>query len=134
MSTSRSKAQITIEFVLILMTLLIFLTFFAHAVYLQLSQTYEKSIELETERIGNEVASQINTAYESGSGYSKKYTLPDKLMNLDYNVSVNSAQGRIEISVRGAVSFFPIVTRNVSGNFTKGENTIKNVEGLIKIE
>lgn len=131
---SLSKSQVTIEMILIIIFLIIFLTAFAGVVYYHLNHAYSESIEFEIKRIGNELSGQINLALEEGNGYKKKYFLQEKIQGLEYNVTVDSANGRIGIEVNGNTYFFPVLTRNISGNFSKGENIIRNENGLIIIE
>jgi len=129
-----SKSQVTIEMILIIIFLIIFLTAFAGVVYYHLGHVYTESVEFETKRIGNELAGQINLALEEGNGYKKEYFLQEKIQGLEYNVTVDSINGRIEVEVNGNTYFFPILTRNVSGNFSFGKNIIRNENGLIIIE
>ncbi len=131
---SLSKSQVTIEMILIIIFLIIFLTAFAGVVYYHLGHVYTESIDFEAKRIGNEVAGQINLALEEGDGYRKSYFLQEKIQGLDYNITIDSVNGRIEIEINGNTYFFPILTRNVSGNFSKGKNTIRNENGLIIVE
>ena len=135
MSTSQaSRAQVASEFVFLLGVFFFFLTAFLAAYYVKSLYINAQNIMLDANRLGEEAAGQINIAYLSGPGYQKNYSLPQKIGGLDYDILVLASEGVVEIKVRNQSFLFPIVTEKVNGNFTKGENMLKNVEGVIFIE
>lgn len=131
---SHTKAQITVETILLIVFLLVFLTAFSYAVYLRIQQVYSEGLKYEIERIGNEAAGQINLVLQEGNGFSKNYSLPQKIYGKEYEIFVDPSNGRVEIMVENKTYFFLISTRDVVGNFSKGENLIRNEEGVIRIE
>lgn len=127
------KAQVAAEFIFLVGILLFFMIFFIAAYSIRNLAVTEEGIKMDTNRIGDEVASQINTAYLTGPGYTKIYNLPNKTGGAEYQIYVFSQNGYVLIKVRGNSYFFPIITRNVTGNFTTGENKIKNCDNMIFI-
>lgn len=82
--------------------------------------------------ISDQVASEINLALKAGDGYSRFFTIPPKILNLiDYTIEVKDYN--IIVSWDGNYVKSSILTRSIYGQILKGNNFIKNVDGLIYV-
>ena len=125
-------AQVSIEFisfVSILFILLIFTVYYNSNLYLQIQTA---KIMKEAQAISDQVASEINLALKAGDGYSRVFTLQDKILNaIDYTITIEKYSVKVSWD-RGSTRSV-ILTESVNGNFLKGKNLIRNSGGMIYV-
>ncbi|MEM5853550.1 MAG: hypothetical protein QXG39_02995 [Candidatus Aenigmatarchaeota archaeon] len=125
-------AQVSLEFITLLSLLSIFLLLLIYQGFgLQNKLSYNK-ILMGAQAISDQVASEINLALKAGDGYSRFFTIPPKILNLiDYTIEVKDYN--IIVSWDGNYVKSSILTRSIYGQILKGNNFIKNVDGLIYV-
>jgi uncharacterized protein (UPF0333 family) len=133
MLTSR-KAEISIEFVVFIGILLVFFIFFFGIIGFKTADINESSLYTNAQNIANVIANEINIA--SGmEGYYRKFFIPESLVNGDnYSVNINNDYRIVQLTWDGRSVASNLMTDQISGNITPGNNTIKNEGGVIIIE
>ncbi len=133
MSSSRLyKAQIAFEY------MFIFAIFMA-AIIIGAAFAYTKSLEVESYRTNLEVdglltqvSDKINTVWLEGQGFSSNITVPETVA--DYSYTLNVTGNYLLLTVIEQDFIRPIITNNVTGNFSLGVvNTLTNMGDHIRI-
>lgn len=81
------------------------------------------------EDIVTKVQKEINLAARVLDGYSREFTLPQKLGRKDYNISIVGN----EVILKTEKQDFWRVIPSVAGNVTKGKNIINKTNGVIHL-
>jgi hypothetical protein len=125
-------AQVSIEFISLISVLFIFLIltiYYNSELYFQI---YSTRIFKEAQTVSDQIASEINLALKAGDGYSRIFFLPAKLSNsLDYSIAVENYLVIVRWDSNFAQS--TILTKNVTGEFLKGKNFIRNSGGIVYV-
>jgi len=125
-------AQASLEFVVfvsILFTILLLTIYYNSSYYVQLTST---KIFNDAQAVSDQVASEINMALKAGDGYTRSFYIPTKVSNsLDYSLEIENYRVKLSWSDLSTQSI--ILTKNVTGNVTKGPNLIKNLDGIINV-
>jgi hypothetical protein len=86
----------------------------------------------DAQAICDQIASEINLALKANDGYSRYFFIPNKISNvLDYNITVSNYLVILQWS-DGLIQSV-IFTKNITGNLTKGQNLIKNINGIVYV-
>jgi len=121
------KAQIAIEFVLLVSISFIILLIFLKAVENQADDLNEKKEFVLVKDLAYNVQYEINMATQVKPGYNRTFFMPEKLNNKDYTIT--KVGNKITIGLKN--SEFTITVPEINGNITKGNNTIVNIGGVI---
>jgi hypothetical protein len=78
------------------------------------------------------IAFEINSAAKAGDGYSRRIYIEKNLFGIA-NFSISIEGYAVIIDWDGKSSICKIITNDVNGNFKKGWNLIKNVNGSIYV-
>lgn len=124
------KAQVSVEFIIILIILLSAISIISVVSIIKTGEIEIFNLQRETERILEEMSATINTVYLEGDGFITNVTLPQRIRGFNYTVLLSSQF--LIITVQNT-SFSTHLFTNVSGEFVKGSNTIKNENGEVKI-
>ncbi len=120
-------------------------TFFAFMLMIFIVMSFEaanrtESIQrsqglMEAENVGEYAATQINIASSVGDGYSAVFYLPFGLTNSNYSIRIIREEQVLEMNFSGGNTYtFPLMSANVTGTPTQGENRIRNENGEIIFE
>ena len=123
------KAQIAIEFVLLVSVTFIILLIFLKAIGDQADDLNEKKEFILVKDLAYKAQYEINIASQVKSGYNRTFFIPEKLDNNDYTIT--KIENKITIGLKN--SEFTITIPDVNGSIKKGNNTIKNIGGVIYI-
>jgi len=127
----KQRGQSAIEFVILVGAVLFFFIAFLFAVNQNIADKTRENINLVLKEIALTVLDEINLAADSSEGYYREFEIPEKVINLDYDVNVT--EGTIyarTVDGKYAISF-PVT--NVSGDLQKGLNVVRKEEGIICI-
>jgi uncharacterized protein (UPF0333 family) len=126
----RSKrAQIAMEFMIIMGAVLFFVTVFFSVVQ---DNTANKMYQRENtivKEIAITIQNEIDLATRSIDGYSRNFKIPRKAGNLDYEVNVTSGAIYIKTLNGKHAMAFPVAV--VTGNINITDNTIKKINGEV---
>lgn len=125
-------AQVSVEFMVLVSILILILLLtinYSSSFYLQIN--LEKNYN-DAQAISDQVASEINLALKAGDGYSRIFFIPYKISDtFDYNMKVDNYLVTVSWSNRFTQSI--ISSKNITGSLAKGQNLIKNMDGIVYV-
>ena len=125
------KAQVSIEFMLLFMFFMAVLAFSIVSVVQNMQGVSSSALSLETGKALYLVKSKLDTAFLEGDGFSTNFTMPQRIMNIDYSVNISS--GFVLIEINNLTYSSSLIAKDITGIPRKGENAIKNVNGKLVI-
>lgn len=127
------KAQVSIEFLsMVGVVLVMFMGFYA-IIAAQNKSTSDVNLQFNLQRVCNDFATAINLAAAGGSGFTAHMSLPQKVNNFDYNLSITTRTLYANTS-RKSVSCRLITNKFSYSQIEKGRVDLKNINGTIFIE
>jgi len=126
------KVQVSIEFIVIVTLLLTMLTIISITSIVKTREIEISTVMQETENLLELVGNSINTVYLEGNGFSTNVTLPDRIVNANYTVTIDS--GFLVITAQGNSFSKILLTDNIFGQLSNGTFTITNLEGMVVIQ
>ncbi len=121
------KAQIAIEFIFLVCVAFVMLMIFLASVRDQATDLNQRKDFVLVKDIAYKVQYEINMATQVKSGYNRIFFIPEKLDNKDYTIKIE--KNEITVSLEKLEFFLDIP--EINGNINKGNNTIKNIGGVI---
>ena len=122
-------AQTAIEFMILIGFVLFFFTVFFLAIGGNMSGKLREKKNLDIKDIALTVQDEINLALQSSDGYSRNFTLPEKIGNEDYDIDIVEDMVYVRTVDNKYAIALPVM--NVTGNIRKNVNTIKKENGRI---
>jgi hypothetical protein len=127
--TYSRRAQVGIEFVMIIGAVMFFTALFLLIIQQDTSKESYKKENILLKDIALTVQNEINLAAESGDGYSREFNLPEKAGGLDYEITIDNRIIYIKTTpLRHALT---VPSSEVVGNVNKTYNIIKKISGVI---
>jgi len=121
------KCQVALEFMLLVGFLLFIFVIVLGIVSANTSYMFKKKEIIIGEDIATKVEKEINLAANVLDGYSRKFTLPQKLANKEYTIYIAGNEVIVHTEKQDFWRVIPLVI----GNLSNGENTIKKTNGKI---
>ncbi|MCX6818778.1 MAG: hypothetical protein NT129_02135 [Candidatus Aenigmarchaeota archaeon] len=132
---SSSKAQVSLEIMTYIIILTLMLTIVSYAAVSRGQSILTEKINMDARRVAKLIAIEIDTAISVGDGYKNTFYIPQYLYNTkNYTLTVLPEYQRIYVDCDNSSYSVPLLTSNITGTVKKGNNIIKNENGLIKIE
>lgn len=133
MSTSH-KAEASLEFMFFIGILMVFFVFFIGIIGLNNNDIDESTVFTSATNILNTATSEINSASRI-EGYYSEFYIPETLADGEgYNITIYNNLRLVGIEWgQGENLMSNIHTNNTKGNISAGTNTIKNENGVVKI-
>ncbi|HIJ98734.1 TPA: hypothetical protein H1005_02230 [archaeon] len=127
------RAQVSVEFLsMIGVVLIVFLGLYA-IIGSQNRSINDVGLQFSMQRVCNGFSTAINLAAAGGSGFSAHITLPNRIKNLEYNISRSSRT--LLLNANGKFVNCRLITNQVIFNTDqKGKIDLKNINGTIYIE
>lgn len=125
------KAQSSVEFMLIFILFMAILTVVVAAVLQNTQGIFSSTLDLEAENTLSLVKSRLDTAYLEGSGFSTNFTLPQTVMVFNYSINISSKFLIMEVNNQTYSKI--LLTNSTAGTLRKGENMVKNADGVLVI-
>lgn len=127
MDKQHVKSQVAMEFmVLVGISVLVFLIMLA-IISEQIQDINNKEEIIRAEDIAIKIQKEINLASRVLDGYYRRFYLPHKLGNFDYEIII----GGNELIIKTRKQDTWVVIPDITGNITKGFNTINKTGGII---
>jgi len=126
------KAQISLEFVIMIsLTLIIFTGFYAALMHKQ-TAALNYNLDLQAKMLTNQLVYEIDLALTQGDNFTKKFELPWKISGQNYTITT-------EVSENGTFIYLEYIERfsqgytsaNLTGSLFPGNNTIKKIGGVV---
>ena len=125
-------AQVSIEFIVfvsVLTVILLLTIYYNSTIYMEMNSA---KIYNDAQGICDQIAFEINMALRAGNGYSRNFHIPYKISDsVNYNISLGNYL--VIVNWAGSSTQSIILTNNITANFTKGQNLIKNLNGSIRV-
>lgn len=123
------KSQSSLEFIILIGAMLLF--------FIALSSTFQQNIaektkakrNLEIQDLALAVQDEINLASSSTDGYERTFVIPEKLINLEYNITLT--QKFVYIVTENEKHAMALPIQNVTGQIQKGSNIIRKQNGIV---
>jgi len=123
------KAQVGMEFIIILGALLFFVALFLLTIQGNMQNKIYRRENIMVKEIALTVQNEINLALQSMDGYTRNFSIPKKAGNLNYEINIISGAVYINAGAGKHAMTFPVA--EVTGNINITENTIKKIDGVI---
>ena len=121
------KAQIAIEFIFLVCVAFVMLIVLLTSIRDQAIDLNQRKDFVLVKDLAYKVQHEINMATQLKSGYNRIFFIPEKLDNKNYTIKIE--KNEITVSLEKLEFFLDIP--EVNGNINKGNNTIKNVGGVV---
>ncbi|RLJ02994.1 MAG: hypothetical protein DRP11_02035 [Candidatus Aenigmatarchaeota archaeon] len=127
----RTKSQVSLELMAFTGIIMLMLVMYTPIFWQQ-----ERAIIFEREDlIGNAIAlsieKEVNTAVRFGSGYSRNFTLPERILSKDYNITIYNESRILSVDWYGGGVNRQLITPKIIGSPSPGQNRIENVNGVV---
>lgn len=127
--TQYRRAQVAIEFIIIVGALMFFLSLFLLAIQEKFNDQSYKRENILLKDIALTVQNEINLATKSSDGYLREFDIPEKAGNLNYEITIDNEVIHIKtVPLRHALT---VSTPKIVGNVNKTHNTIKKISGIV---
>ena len=127
------KAQVSNEFLIFVLILVIIISIFSSSSLSFKNQLTNIRIQTEAKRLADYVASEINLAAEVGEGYERRFYVENSFAGItEFSIEVSNYS--LFLEWRGGTIYSPLVVPLIHGKIKKGWNTIRNVGGEVYVE
>ena len=125
------RGQSGVEFMILFGVFLLAIIIMVFSIWNYVFDINVSTNDLHANKFLDSVSSRVDTVFLEGDGFLTNYTMPDTILGRNYSVSIE--RGFVFLNFSGRVYVKRLITKNVTGNLEKGENTIKNVNGVVAI-
>lgn len=126
-----SKLQSSLEFILIFSLLLVILSVGATVAWVRVYGINQANRNLEVTKVLGEASNKIDLAFLEGDGFTTEFIAPSNIFGRDYTIGIH--RNNVVIYYSESTYSKSLLTENITGNITKGTNTVTNVNGEIVI-
>ncbi|MCK5342396.1 MAG: hypothetical protein KAR20_03280 [Candidatus Heimdallarchaeota archaeon] len=123
------RAQVSIEFIMILGALLFFASIFMLVIQGNMEDRMYQRENILVKEIALIVQNEINLALQSGDGYLREFELPQKAGNLNYEINIDS--GIVYIKTTNSRHALTLQVADVVGDINITKNTIEKINGVL---
>ena len=126
-----NKSQSAIELMILVGFVVLFFTLFFVAIQQETSSKIRDRKNSLIKEIALTAQNEIILASSSSEGYSRKFQIPEKIMNQDYSIEL--IKNTVYITTEGNQNALSLLVPEVTGEIKKGENIIKKENGKVYI-
>ena|SRR3989338_8093670 len=127
----RKKGQSAIEFFILVAAAFFIFVGLVTSVYISIEQKNYEKRDIVIRDVASTLNDEINLAHSSTDGYFRRFDIPQDILGIDYNISINSND--IYIITEDDKHALSITTLNVTGQPQTGQNTIKKESGSVRL-
>jgi len=124
-----NKVQSAIEFVILVGVIFFFFISFLFAVQLNIYDKARDSRKLVIQEIALTMQDEINLAADSSDGYYRKFEIPEKVANLDYEINITA--GTVYVRTINGKHALALPVTNVVGQPNITVNVIRKENGVV---
>jgi hypothetical protein len=125
------KSQSSLEFVIMVGFLLVFFSVFLLIIQENMSAKIDQKQNRMVNELAIEVQDEINLALEASDGYSRDFSVPGKIANKDYNITL--LEGSVYLYTTDGKHAVSLPIPQVKGDIKKGSNNIRKESGEILV-
>lgn len=123
------KAQSAIEFMILIGAVLLFFTTFLIAIQIQNTDKIKEQRSNHLKEIARTIQNEISLAVSSYNGYQRAFILPEQILDLPYNASLQSKSVYVYTLNNKHALALPVA--NVTGQLIIGANTIRKINNSV---
>jgi len=123
------KSQSSLEFIILVGAMLFFFIAFTYTIQKNVASKTNEQRNLEVNDLALSVKSEIDLAFSSSDGYERTFSLPNKILNLEYNITL--VEGFVYLQAENNKISLAIPVRNVTGQIQIGDNVIRKLNGEV---
>lgn len=123
------KAQVGVEFLIIIGALLFFVSIFLLIIQENTEDKRYQRQDILTKEVALIAQNEINLALKSGNGYFREFELPEKIGELEYEITVDS--GIVYVKTTDDRHALTLPVAEVVGDINITSNTIEKINGVI---
>jgi hypothetical protein len=123
------KSQSAIEFVIMIGFVLMFFSVFLLIIQENTANKLEEKNRLIVNELAAEIQDEVNLALEASDGYLREFSIPEKVANRDYDVSL--AEGFVYLNTTDGKYALALPIPEVNGTIQNGTNMIRKENGAI---
>jgi len=125
----KNKGQTALEFIILIGVVIFFTTIFFAIINENLGQKNFEKRDIEIKLIASNVQDEINLALRSSDGYSRNFTIQEKIYSQDYQINITGDLVYLKTSDSKHAIALPVP--KLVGDIKKGNNIIKKRDGII---
>lgn len=125
------KNQATIEFTLLFILLLLGVLVAAVVSSQKTIEVNAQQVRLDAEHLLESAAVSLDTVAVQGDGFVTTLHLPDRIQGKQYTLVL--VQNSLLLNLDQQDFSYPTIVRDFSGTLKQGENTLRNVRGVVNI-
>lgn len=123
------RAQSAVEFLIIVGFALVFFVAFLLSLSLSSSDRIFERQKLTLEHVAQTVQKEVAFAHTTVDGYERSFTLPLKIVNLEYEIEV--VDGLLYLHTFDFVHALAVPIQNVTGTFAPGQNALRRTNSTV---
>lgn len=123
----KKRGQGSIEFVILFIAMLFFLTFITLIIGEKVIEEKFEEEKFEVRRLGLIIQDEISIAKEASEGYSRNFEVPSTINGKPYMILIDG--NRLIIQTDKVKSSYEII--NITGSISPGNNHIYNENGTV---
>ncbi|MBI2110367.1 hypothetical protein HYT51_01135 [Candidatus Woesearchaeota archaeon] len=128
------KAQVSIELMIVVIVVVGIFSFILTAISGRESEFVSTRTTLHAKEVAEGVAFSINEVFLAGPNATRKIAIPETLRgNIPYNITYYENARLLYLSYDTKNYSVPLLTSNITGEFTKGNINISYVKGGITV-
>jgi hypothetical protein len=127
--SEKKRGQSAIEFVILIGIALFFFVGFLIAIQGNIATRVTGDRDIIVQEIAAQVQDEITLAASSTDGYYREFNIPEKVVNIDYDITVD--EGVVYVRTENGKHAIALPAERVVGNIVIGENFISRKDGVI---
>ncbi|MGV8142710.1 MAG: hypothetical protein ACP5NS_03690 [Candidatus Pacearchaeota archaeon] len=125
----KNRAQSSIEFIILVGVLAFFFLMFMLALQGNLDDAQSQQRDDLLQEVALTVQSEISLATSSIDGYSRNFTIPQSILGVPYNATIED--GWVYLNTIDNLHALSFPVSNVTGNVLRGVNVIRRANGAV---
>ncbi len=123
------KSQSAIEFVVLVSGVFFFIIALSAVFQQKISQKTNENRDIEILDLALAMQNELNIAARASDGYSRQFNIPQKIIGIDYGIAL--VGNSIYLNTTDGKHAMLLEAQNTTGQFVKGTNIIRKVNGEI---
>ncbi len=125
----KREGQSSIEFMIIVAAVLFFFSSFVFFLQVNISDEVMQERQQVMMNIARAVQEEILLALSASDGYERTFFLPERAINLEYNISF--VANSVYLQTLDGKHALALPVANITGDINVGSNTIRKVNGSV---
>ncbi len=130
---SRGRGQAGLEFLALTFFILLLFSLVTMSYNYNRTRYLQRDIELEMRNVERDIAYAIASATLEGDGFSTVINLPSLIGGMNYTADISGSHIFVKLNNSEFAHSTILLTSNVTGSLSYGENTVSNKGGEIFI-